>query len=131
MAVIPLMPAGGYSLIEKNIAEARAHGMPRNMAQPATYLWFYQKVRNKGPWDYKQHDFAMADFGNFNYGLTGLVAGIPENILHRGGGFAQWRAGTSDAVRWGYWYDMPPYGDDPNDQFWIKQGIVYAKKRGY
>ncbi|BBT92240.1 hypothetical protein WP8W19C02_38600 [Enterobacter cloacae] len=24
-----------------------------------------------------------------------------------------------------------PYGDDPHDQFWIKQGIDYARQHGY
>jgi hypothetical protein len=31
----------------------------------------------------------------------------------------------------GAWYGRPPYGDDPHDQFWIKQGIDYAREQGY
>jgi hypothetical protein len=27
----------------------------------------------------------------------------------------------------GAWYGPFPYGDDPHNQFWIKQGIDYAK----
>ncbi|MCK6935487.1 hypothetical protein L8T01_04585 [Enterobacter roggenkampii] len=48
MAVIPLLPKEGIALVLANIRIARAHGMSRNMAIPTTYLWFYQKVRNKG-----------------------------------------------------------------------------------
>lgn len=44
---------GGFSLLAKNPQEARYRGMPRNMASPPVYFWFYQQVRNKGPWDDK------------------------------------------------------------------------------
>ena len=130
MAVIPLMPAEGFALLARNIAEARRIGLPRNMATPPVYLWFYQKLHNHGPWDYKQFNRLWANFGNFNYGATGTAAGIPANILLRGGGFAQNRAQTSQE-EWGNWYQDEPYGDDPRDQFWIKQGIDYANQHGY
>lgn len=130
MAVIPIMPREGTSLIMKNMREARSNGMSRNMALPQTYYWFYQKVRNRGPWDYKQQDRNLANFGNFNYGASGFAAGIPEETLFIAAGFAQNRAGTSQP-QWGAWYGSFPYGDDPYDQFWIKQGIDYAKQHGY
>ncbi|WP_249032654.1 polymorphic toxin type 44 domain-containing protein [Tenebrionicola larvae] len=100
------------------------------MATPSTYYWFYQKVRNRGPWDYKQFDPYWANFGNFNFGATGTAAGIPANILLMGAGFAQSRAGTSNPL-WGNWYDKPPYGDDPTDQRFIREGIIYAQHQGY
>ncbi|AJZ91257.1 Rhs-Related protein [Klebsiella michiganensis] len=130
MAVIPIMPREGAGLIMKNMREARSNGMSRNMALPQTYYWFYQKVRNSGPWDYKQQDRSLANFGNFNYGAAGFAAGIPEETLFIAAGFAQTRAGTSQP-QWGAWYGSFPYGDDPHDQFWIKQGIDYAKQHGY
>jgi hypothetical protein len=80
--------------------EARRQGMSRNMATPSTYYWFYQKVRNGGPWDYKKFDPYFAAFGNFNFGATGTAAGIPANILLMGAGWAQDRAGTSKP-EWG------------------------------
>jgi hypothetical protein len=43
------------------------------------------------------------DFGNFNYGATGYVSGIPPAILLKGAGFAQSRAGTSNVEEWGHW----------------------------
>ncbi|MEE9689154.1 hypothetical protein V4833_15630 [Enterobacter sp. HK169] len=85
MAVIPLLPKEGIALALANMRIARAHGMSRNMAIPTTYLWFYQKVRNKGPWDYKQGHPELANFGNFNYGSAGYAAGIPsENVIDGG-----------------------------------------------
>lgn len=130
MAVIPVMPPEGFTLLSRNLSEAKTHGMPRNMALPTTYFWFFQKVRNRGPWDYKQQKPALANFGNFNYGATGFAAGIPENILLRGGGFAQGQAKTS-MPGWSNWWRDAPYGDDPRDQFWIQQGIDYARRHGY
>ncbi len=130
MAIIPIMPPGGLDIIRKNILESKARGMPKDMAIPRNYYWFYMKVRNRGPWDYKQKNRAWADFGNFNFGATGYVAGIPEEILLMGAGFAQNHAGTSKP-EWGVWYGPSPHGDDPNDQRWIRQGIDYAKQHGY
>lgn len=130
MAVIPLTPRGGLILIQKNMREARTHSVGRDMATPQIYYWFYQKVRNGAEWDYKQKMPGMANFGNFNYGAAGYAAGIPEKTLYMGAGFAQSRAGTSKP-EWGAWYGKFPYGDDPHDQFWIKQGVDYAKRHGF
>ena len=95
MAVIPLLTNEGTKLVEKNMRLAKANGMPRNMALPQTYYWFYQKVRNGGEWDYKQRHRKFANLGNFNYGAAGFAAGIPEGTLYAAAGFAQHRAGTS------------------------------------
>ncbi|MGP3098611.1 polymorphic toxin type 44 domain-containing protein [Serratia marcescens] len=95
MAVVPLLPPGGFTVLARNLREARRQGQPRNMALPGTYYWFYHQVKNRGPWDYKQQNRALANFGNFNYGATGTAAGIPADILLMGAGFAQSRAGTS------------------------------------
>lgn len=130
MAIIPIMPPGGFGLIYRNIMEAKSRGSSRNMATPSTYYWFYLKVRNRGPWDYKQRNRAWADFGNFNYGATGYTAGIPAEILLMGAGFAQSRAGTSKP-EWGDWHGQSPHGDDPLDQRWIIQGIDYVTQHGY
>lgn len=130
MAVIPLLPRQGISLILAHMRIARAHGMSRDMATPLTYAWFYMHVRNRGPWDYKQHHPELENFGNFHYGAIGYAAGIPAEILLMGAGFAQEMAKTT-RKRWGHWYQKPPYGDDPHDQYWIRQGIEYARKIGY
>lgn len=118
------VPAGAN--ITRNIEEAEAHR--------SDYLWFYDQVRNKGPWDYKQLGSEYEDFGNFNYGATGAAAGFSEATLLRAAGWAQVRSGTS-RPEWGTSVTLleallgiggtPPYGDDPRDQFWISEGIRY------
>ena len=129
MASVPI-PGPGSIVIANNMREARNHGMSRNMATPSTYYWFYQKVRNGGPWDYKKFDPYFAAFGNFNFGAAGTAAGIPANILLMGAGWAQGRAGTSKP-EWGKWYEKPPYGDDPTDKRNIREGIKNAIQSGY
>ncbi|MDR2871540.1 MAG: type VI secretion system tip protein VgrG [Xanthomonadaceae bacterium] len=115
---VPEMPPGVD--LEENIAQAKDMN-----------IWdFYQSVRNKGPWDYKQQGSQYEDFGNFNFGMTGAAMGIPDDILLRGAGWAQSRAGTSND-EYGNWYDPPwagsSYGDDPADQEMIRQGIEYYR----
>lgn len=129
MASIPV--AGpGIGVVRNNMKDARNYGQSRGMALPKTYYWFYQKVRNKGPWDYKQFDPYWAEFGNFNFGAAGYAVGILSGILLVGAGWAQKRAGTS-RPEWGIWYKDAPYGDDPTDQYWIREGIKYAIENGY
>ncbi|ANI82237.1 type IV secretion protein Rhs [Kosakonia oryzae] len=123
-------PISGRQILQNNMREARSHGYGRNAALPQTYLWFYQKVRGHGPWDYKQFNPYWATFGNFNFGAAGTAAGIPANILLMGAGWAQSRAGTSKPD-WGSWSDDAPYGDDPDDQRAIREGIEYARQNGY
>ncbi len=105
--------------IEKNIDMARKCWNP---------IWFYDQVRNKGPWDYKQQGSQYEDFGNFNFGATGCAFGFPSEILLRGAGWAQQRAGTSKEEH-GNWWDNPPYADDPKVQEMIQLGIQYCKCR--
>lgn len=130
MAVIPFLPPQGIALVLDHMRIARAQGMSRDMATALTYSWFYMKVRNRGPWDYKQNHPEFENFGNFHYGAVGYAAGIPAKILLMGAGFAQERAKTN-RKEWGHWYQKPPYGDDPRDRYWIRQGIDYARKIGY
>jgi RHS repeat-associated protein len=92
----------------------------------ATLNWFYNQVRNKAPWDYKQRNHILyQQFGNFNFGATGAAAGIPTEVLLRGAGWGQTRAGTS-RPEFGKWYGRPPYGDDPDDQDLIWKGIIWS-----
>jgi hypothetical protein len=88
--------------------------------------WFYNQVRNHGPWDYKQRGEQYQDFGNFNYGATGTAAGYPPFILKRFAGWAQIEAGNPDPS-FGRPWGSAPYGDDPNDQAQIDKGIDYVQ----
>lgn len=129
MASFPIWGPGSI-VIANNMQEARERGQSRNMATALTYYWFYEKVRRGGAWDYKQFDPYFQNFGNFNFGAAGTAAGIPAEMLLQGAGWAQGRAGTSKP-EWGKWYEKPPYGDDPTDQRYIKEGIEYAMQYGY
>lgn len=87
-------------------------------------LWFYNQVRNRGPWDYKQQGRKYEAFGNFNYGATGTAVGFGTGFLLRMGGWAQLRSGN-----WQPGSGSPlggaPYGDDPRDQAQIQHGVNY------
>ena len=101
-----------------NIREAEQHYNPK---------WFYDQVRNHGPWDYKQINSQYEAFGNFNYGATGYAFGFSNEILLRGAGWAQNRAGTNINGNYGDWYGPAPFGDDPRDQQQIANGIDYYR----
>ena len=129
-AKIPADIPPGVS-IDKNIRQAER-------GRTEGEKWFYDQVRNHGPWDYKQRGRQYQDFGNFNFGATGAAFGFSESTLLRMAGWAQVRAHTSNPA-WGEATNLlfaylgfggkPPYGDDPNDQYWIKQGILYYKQK--
>ncbi len=118
---VPTHPANAS--LAQNISSAK-QSVSMVLAAPRLN-WFYNQVRNKGPWDYKQQGRAYQNFGNFNFGATGAAAGIQSPILLRGAGYAQEQAGTS-TPSWGHWYNFRgPFGDDPADQEQIKNGIAY------
>lgn len=96
-----------------------------------TFVWFYQMVRNGGPWDYKQGKRQYANFGNFHYGAVGAAAGISDGVLLRGAGVAQILAGTSNPTEFAQYHSGDSYGDDPVDQSWIRAGIDYARRSGF
>ncbi|MHB0972582.1 MAG: RHS repeat-associated core domain-containing protein [Thermoanaerobaculia bacterium] len=87
--------------------------------------WWFNQVRNKGPWDYKQQGSQYEEFGNFNYGATGAAMGIPDQVLLRAAGYFQPRKAW--LPYFGRWWSGAPYGDDPADQVWIQQGIEYYR----
>ncbi len=64
------------------------------------------------------------------YDDVSMGGGISENTLLRGAGCAQMRSGTSSGSFNNCWGDAP-YGDDPEDQYYISLGIEYAKSKGY
>lgn len=127
--------SGNIAMSHALVDLARTNSVPTSalassLAQaPMRLVYFYDQVRNSGPWDYKQQGTQYQAAGNFNYGVTGAAMGIPDQILLRGAGWAQQRAGTS-ASEFGSPYWRAPYGDDPQDQQLIKQGIQYYNMCG-
>jgi RHS repeat-associated protein len=122
---VPVGPPGVD--VDANIKEARKHVSP---------WWFRDQVKDKGPWDYKRKgkQGEYEAFGNFNYGATGAAMGIfSDRTLLREAGRNQIEKGNSKP-EWGEpgsrlnpWGGTPPFGDDPEDQKWIKKGIEYLK----
>jgi len=125
---VPLMPPG-VSLLE-NMATAKCKGTHLQPGSAFAYSWFYSQVRAAGPWNYKKRGRQYEAFGNFNYGATGTVLGIPEHVLLRAAGVAQTFAKTTKP-EFGSWWGADPFGDDPRDQYWIRRGIEYAISQGY
>ena len=135
----PFHPGGAN--IDQNIAEESSNAplLPNVLGAPLVLEDFYHKVRNHGPWDYKQvrtlNDYGsldsaspFEDFGNFNFGATAAALGIPENVALRGAGYAGQRAvGQSfpDSVKTAL--GPAPFGDDPLDQIQIKLGYEYYR----
>jgi hypothetical protein len=109
--------------------------------------WFYDHVRNKGPWDYKQCDHAARraktvsryeDWGNFHYGATAYAMGIPKLTAMRAAGWANQRAASNRTgfgdpgggileIILGVGAPAFPYGDDKHDQHWISRGYEWAR----
>jgi RHS repeat-associated protein len=126
--IVPVAPARAN--LHENMRKA---GQPGNMLN---LLWFARQVGPGRPWDYKQDGKAIKqqtgvnpyeDFGNFNFGATGAMAGIPDYILLRGAGFAQSMITGTSRPDWGHWGYSAPYGDDRRDQTQIRNGIAYAR----
>ena len=103
---------------EELMKEARENAEEAKWLPP---LAFYEKVRGGGDWDFKQFDPDLPAFGNYHYGYVGFAAGYPLQILQRGAGWAQQRAGTT-RPEWGTPWGAAPYGDDPADQEMIRRG---------
>ncbi len=148
----------GVSLA-KNITEAESHNMWGFLKRPVGEAdWFYNKVKNADTrlndvktgksWDYKQLDkatkgntkSAYEDFGNFNYGATGMAVGFYESQLLQEAGRASLASAKSEDDRkkreneWGTpgVYGLPltgtkSYGDDPADQELISRGANYYR----
>jgi len=149
LQTIPNAPRGVD--INSNISEARQHPilpliqggsflnnqiiLNNNIAN---LLWFYRKVESGGDWDYKTSGKMYQDFGNFNYGATGAAMGLNDETLLRAAGVYQvWtdiksfingltKLKLTGRIGSGNPLGGPPYGDDPNDQIQIKNGINYS-----
>ena len=110
-----------------------------NLNPLGKYYAFKLMVKEGGPWDYKNQPSMKANpqydaFGNFNYGATGTALGLDSYTLQNEAGRAQ-KPGTGGKGKLGRFGDpksgIPPYGDRPVDNYWIKQGIEYAHQHGY
>lgn len=115
--VVPKAPPDAS--VATNIEEAKRH---RGDA-----VWFYNQVKPNGPWDYKTQGLDYEDFGNFNYAATGAALGLSDDDLARAAGGVQkiLPGKRYPGQPWG----RPPYGDQPEDQFRIRDGLAYYRGR--
>jgi hypothetical protein len=129
---------------EKRAAMLRSAPSPFGLAAARTALdlWFYNQVKDQGPWDYKYltPDHKVYEpLGNFNYGATGAAAGYPLDTLYRVAGWIQQHGGdagsgagtTSPSLQRAYLGigGSYPYGDSPIDSTYVKMGYDYARCR--
>jgi len=120
------------SIVEKNIRLTERYSLsnPALQSKPSYWpilfrsMWFANKVRPGGDWDYKRLDRKFEDFGNFNYGVTGAALGYPKKFLMQMAGFIQILTNTS-SPEFGDPFLRYPYGDDPKDQKYISDGFDY------
>ncbi len=64
-----------------------------------------------------------ADFGNFNYGVTGRAVGSFSLLLRMIGGLEEF---NKDLLGDSQNYNLPPsWGDEPDDTYYIKRGVDY------
>ena len=120
-------PKPANESIADNINEAQQYAHTHSATD--SYQWFFDHVKNKGPWDFKQQGGEYQEFGNWHYGVIGTAMGIPDFVLQRMAGLAQIAAGTS-RPEYGNPLGSPPYGDDPADQVHIDRGITWARENG-
>ena len=77
---------------------------------------FYNAVKSGGKWDFKKISRKYEDYGNYHFGWVAEAFGLPQTVALMGAGAYQIKSGTSKLE----WYGT--YFDDPNDQYWIKEG---------
>lgn len=119
-------PAGPEGVSAADLAkQSKTNGDQAAEHSASDLGWFYDQVRNKGPWDYKQYDRGYLAYGNYNFGYAGARQGIPSPVLRGGAGYAQVRAGTSRPSF------ITSAFDDPDDQEQINRGISDAQNGCY
>ncbi|PFZ09503.1 hypothetical protein COL63_22380 [Bacillus pseudomycoides] len=117
------------NLMKKNaLLMAYASYEAKQLNAPETAVtYFIEKVRTKGPWDYKWQYTGKyiyqgwkctgEDLGNMHYGYIGRAGGFTRDLLKTAAGLYQIKSGTYK-LEW-----ISTYFDDPNDQSWINYGI--------
>lgn len=112
-----------------------------NLVESHSYYPFGQEVGAAGATDFVQkftgherdpNSFGMGqldcqNFGNYVWGMLAAASGIPLQIAQRGAGLYS-AIGPNARPEWtlpiGSTIPLvnPPYGDDPNDSYWIEVG---------
>jgi RHS repeat-associated protein len=100
-----------------------------DLLKPASIPMWINNVKPGGTSDFKTGGAQYENIGNFAYGVTGYVNGIPGWLLKMAAGIVQMGQGHSQAD-WLPMFYKPPYnqwgnswGDDPRDQYYVQKGI--------
>lgn len=136
--LVPCPEAPGDVSLHHNMGEAEELGEPwrRPNSSPIAGLkaavGFRDRVKSGGPWDFKTRDPKYENFGNFHYGAAGSAFGFDSLTLQNEAGIAQQNDPRTKSAGRGLpgphlWPEkgIPPYGDEPKDNDWIKKGIEY------
>jgi hypothetical protein len=123
------MQAQGFAQgVREMVASANAAGEPAN-GELAIALWFANKVRPGGEWDFKQEGSEFEDFGNFHFGVIGAALGYSPETLQRAASLVQNVTDLVAALRGKSTFGTgsplggPPYGDQASDQSNIRDGF--------
>jgi hypothetical protein len=130
--------ADGRELYGEAVDDPSASALPYLPPNaPLAVAKWLRRVWPRGEWDYKKEGPERYEgLGNYAYGVTGNVIGIPDPVLLRGAGLAQElfhlkkdatgrRPGYDPA--WGHFWQDAPYGDDARDQVSIRKGVDDAR----
>jgi hypothetical protein len=74
-----------------------------------------------------------AAVGNYHAGYTGIYAGVPPLEAFKWAGLGEMAKVVShfwtEPMRmWQWYWNIPPYGDQPRDYFWDAQGMAQAAR---
>ena len=99
------------------------------LGQLAKVGFVYATEKTGGIWDFKNQPQPGAhpeldDFGNYHYGAVGRAIGLPDSFMNWAAGAASWNHYRSKGKKdpYGSPFTGAPYGDNPENQYWIKQG---------
>jgi len=123
---ITVPPAPPGANLWKDVEHAlRGGSAPGGQLSIAELLALYS---NKGRWDFGFHvgtDEAQA-YGNFHFGVIMAAMGMTLIDTVHLAGLAEFKSRRGKVPNsWGSPFGSFPYGDDPEDQFWIIMGWWY------
>lgn len=145
------------NLLEMNISTAKSEWNPfwfKNIVKKGSdwdyknnvnYIYGRLGDNDKLKFLFQGEIMEVQDIGNHHFGVVGKAFGLfPEEMMLRQAGQAQIEDGTSRS-EWQIYEEqigvthlgipykktnmLPPYGDDPRDQKWIRAGFNYYKNR--
>jgi hypothetical protein len=125
------IPAGPKEDLRLHVQATRFVGAGILLGGPlggtAPAAWFLNMVRPGGAWDYNDQNPDWDDFGNFHFGVLAGALLIPDEIAEIGAGIVNYFKGAW-IEKFGTPLSGPPYGDDPDDQMWIQEGVRFYSK---